>query len=252
MSKLSLILHPQDNIKDILLYTGIVRYLYETQKEQIVYFVTSKFEGLLKKHFHDLDNLQYEVLDDFSTKSVFKFIMGKYKDVKIRNFLGSFDKFRLDNKKNLCQNYDTDTFNPYTLYGFDNSIQFTHFKTNCYESDDVHLLKMIKSIANWDYRIFSNRTNIPAKYKKNSVIALHVDKVFKETNFFDSIILMEKTKFIHFTDSDDFGIFVYLLFKSNKYEYLFDKTKVFVFYKGDEPKYSDYPSSWNVIKYIPE
>lgn len=252
MSKISLILHPMENIKDILLHTGIVRYLYETEENEIIYIITNEFKTLLKKHFCDLENLQYEVLPDFSTKSIFRLIMGKFKNVKTRHFLGSFDKFRLDKQKSICKEYNPETFNPYTLYGFDESIQYSYFKTNCCENDDAHLLKIIKSVANWDYRVFSNGANIPVKYKRNSVIALHVDKVFKETNFFDSLVLIEKTKYVHTTDSDDFGMFIYYLFKSNQYDYLFDKTKMFVFYSGDEPKYNDYPDSWNVIKYIPE
>jgi hypothetical protein len=39
-------------------------------------------------------------------------------------------------------------------------------KQNCCENDDAHLLKIIKSVANWDYRVFSNGANIPVKYKK--------------------------------------------------------------------------------------
>jgi hypothetical protein len=60
MSKISLILHPMENIKDILLHTGIVRYLYETEENEIIYIITNEFKTLLKKHFCDLENLQYE------------------------------------------------------------------------------------------------------------------------------------------------------------------------------------------------
>jgi hypothetical protein len=247
-----LILHPLENIRDIMKHTGLVRYLYETHVGTVVYFVTEHFEKTLKKHFCDLEDLVFEVLPDFSSQSIFKLIMGKYKNDKTRMFFGMFDKFRLDSNKNKCKTHEQETYEPYKLYGFDENIEYSHFQTNCCPEDDANLLKIIKSVANWDYRVFSNGENIPLKYKRNSVIALHADKVFKDNNFFDSVVLIEKTKFVHFTDEDDFGRFVYMLWKSNKYGYLFEKTKLFMFHKGDEPKLKDCPETWNVIKYNPE
>ncbi len=178
--------------------------------------------------------------------------MGKYKNVKSRLFFGLFDKYRFDTQKNLCKDYDASTFNPYTLYGYDECIRHSYFQIHNCDHTENETINNMKKIANWDFRLFSNGANIPMKYKTVCVIALHVDKVYKDTSFFDSIVLIEKTKFIHFTDTDDVGLFIYLLWKSGKYTHMFDKTKIYMFYQGNEPKYRDCPNAWDLIKYIPE
>nr|QOI90476.1 hypothetical protein HWQ62_00340 [Pyramimonas orientalis virus] len=245
-----MVLHPMESIKDILVHTGMVRYLYETQEQKLIYVITEQFEKSIRKHYNDLPDLTYEVLTDFSSKSLLKLLMGKYKNIKNRMFFGPYDKYRFDSYKNICKDYDNKTFEPYTMYGFDQSIMFTHFLTCSCREDDVSLIKFFKSVANWDYRLFSKADLIPMDYKKNCVIAVNIDKIFNHTNFFNSLVLVDKTRYIHLTDRDDFSLFVYFIYKSQKYNHLFENTKVYLFHQ-DRVTHYEYPSNWKLIKYVP-
>lgn len=252
-TKYCLILHPVDTVRDIITHTGLVRHLYEEYNHKIIYIIPTHLERLMRKHLFDLDEIIYEIVPDFENKSLFKLFMGKFKNIRIRMFFGSYDKFRLDSLKNtFSSKFESKDYDPYTMYQYDESIKYTKFITSCIEKDDKKLINLIKSIANMDYRIFSKSELIPLQYKKNSTIAIHVDKVFNITNFFDSIVLLEKTKYLHLTDTDDFSLFVYILFRSNNYNYLFKKKHIYLFHQNDKLNFDDIPSDWKLIKYIPE
>ena len=245
-----LILHNQENVQDIMLHTGIVRYLYEINEGNIIYIVKQSFHNLLKNHYGDLD-ITYEIVTDLTPQSIFKLVMNKYKNHKNRMFFGEYDKYRLDSfKNNFKNNFNSENYNPYLIYNFDPSIKYSYFKTECINKDCMKLVNLIRSVANMDYRIFSKGDLIPKQYKKNSTIAVHIDKIFKTDNFFDSIVLIEKTQYLHITDhiTDDFSTYVYYLYKSKNYPNIFDKKHIYLFYQNDEPNYVDLPQYWNLIK----
>jgi hypothetical protein len=253
MVNICLVLHPLNTIKDVIEHTGLVRNIYAEHGKQTYYIIPVHLEPLLKKHLNDLTDMHFEIVPELSKNALLRLLMGKYKNVKKRMFYGEYDNLRLDNYKNIFKTkYNSIDYNPYTMYDYDESIRFTSFKTNCYENHDKHMINLIKSVANMDYRIFSNGDMIPLQYKKNSTIAIHINKMFNITNFFDCIILIEKTKHLHLTDTDEFSVFIYTLWKSGNYEYLFNKKHVFLFYKGESPIFTDLPASWKLIKNITE
>jgi predicted ribosome quality control (RQC) complex YloA/Tae2 family protein len=90
-----------------------------------------------------------------------------------------------------------------------------------------------------DFRVFSSGKDIPIVYKRNSTIAIQIDRVFNIKNYFDSVVLIKNTKHIHITDQSDdlFSMFVMHLLKSNQYDSLFVKKNIYFFYKGEIPTY---------------
>lgn len=248
-----LILHPLNTIKDVIEHTGLVREIYAQEGKKTYYIIPTHLEPLLRKHLNDLTDINYEVIPDLSKSELLRLFMGKYKNVKKRMFFGEYDSLRLDSYKNVFKlKYNQSNYNPYTMYGYDDALRYTNFKTNCYENHDRNMINLIKSVANMDYRIFSNGDKIPLQYKKNSTIAIHINKIFTIQNFFDCIILIEKTKYLHLTDTDDFSLLIYTLWRSGKFEYLFHKKHVYLFYQGENPLFDELPSSWKLIKNNPE
>lgn len=245
-----LIIHPQDDIRDIIDHTGLVREFYETHNGKVIYFVKRKIENLIKKHFSDLTNIKYEIVDELDKKTIFKYMLSQYKNCKIRMFFGPFDKLRLDSYKNVFESkYNNHNYDPYAMYGFDGSIRYDKFRINVNEDDDMKTINLLKSVANMDYRIFSSGKEIPIIYKRNSTIAIQIDRVFDIKNYFDSVVLIKNTKHIHITDQSDdlFSIFVMHLLKSNQYEYLFKNKSVYYFYKGQTPA-NEFVGNWKFIK----
>lgn len=244
-----LVLHPLNTIKDIIEHTGLVREIYADQGKLTYYIIPTHLEPLLKKHLNDLTDINFEIVPKITKSELLKLLMGKYKNVKKRMFFGEYDNLRLDSYKNVFKTkYNNLNYNPYTIYDYNESIRYTNFKTNCYENHDKSMINLIKSVANMDYRIFTNGDMIPLQYKKNSTIAIHLNRIFNIENFFDCIILLEKTRYLHLTDTDEFSLFIYTLWKSNNYEYLFKDKRVFLFYAGEYPLFTDIPSTWKVIK----
>lgn len=247
--KYALCLHPQDSINDILLFTGLVRHLYELNENNMIYFVKEKYEILVKKHFNELEDIIYEVVPNFEDKTIFKFIMSKYKNLKNRVFFGMYDKFRFDSYKKKCIDYDALTFNPYELYNYDESLKFNNFRISTLKDDK--LIKMIKQVANMDFALFSMMSeDIPMSYKKNKSISIFVNKVFNDTNYFDSVELMDKTRIINLIDSKDdiLSSFVYMLWMSGHYNHLFEKKMIRLFLTKYSPFLKDIPSTWKIIK----
>lgn len=245
-----LIIHPQDNIRNIIDHTGLVREFYETHNGNVIYFIKKNIEKLIKKHFSDLPNVKYEVVDALDKKTILKYMLSEYKNSKIRMFFGTFDKLRLDSYKNVFESkYNNENYNPYTMYGFNESIRYDKFRININENDDMKTINLLKSVANMDFRIFSSGTSIPIVYKRNSTIAIQIDRVFDIKNYFDSVVLIKNTKHIHITDQSDdlFSIFVMHLLKSNKYEDLFVKKNIYYFYKGDEIPKHEFIGNWKFI-----
>tara|TARA_Y100000389_G_scaffold196917_1_gene230595 strand:+ start:3632 stop:4384 length:753 start_codon:yes stop_codon:yes gene_type:complete len=245
------IIHPQDNIKDIIEHTGLIRESYETHDGKVIYFIKKEIETLVKKHFYDLTKINYEVVDNLDKTTIFKYMLGQYKNCKIRLFFGMFDKLRLDSYKNVFESkYNNENYNPYTMYGFDESIRYDKFRINILEDDDMKTLKLLKSVANMNYRIFASGPGIPIVYKRNSTIAIQIDRVFDIKNYFDCVVLIKNTKHIHITDQKDdlFSIFVFHLLRSNQYEYLFDKKSIYYFYNGQPPTTIDFVGNWKFIE----
>ena len=250
-----LILHNQETVQDILIHTGLVRHLYEVYEQKVIIIVKSQCHNMFNNHYGDLSEMIYEVVDDLSTNTIFKLIMNKYKNFKHRMFFGGFDKYRLDSHKNIFKTkFNEQNYDPYLMYGFEESIRYSKFKTDSINKDCMKLVGMIRSVANMDYRIFSKGCIIPRVYKKNSTIAVHIDKIFDITNFFDSVVLIEKSKHLHLTDNptDDFSVYMYYLYKSNNYPNIFDKKHIYFFHADNEPRYKDLPENWNFIKYNPK
>lgn len=244
------IIHPQDTIKHIIEHTGLVRNLYEFHDGKVIYFIKKDIETLMKKHFSDLTKIIYEVVNDLDKTTIFKYMLGQFKNCKIRMFFGAFDKFRLDSYKNIFESkYNNENYNPYTIYDFDESLQYEKFKINVNEDDSIKTMNLLKSIANMDYRIFSSAPGIPIVYKRNSTIAIQIDKVFNKGNYFDNIVLIKNTKHIHITDQKDdtFSIFIFHLLKSNQYDDLFMKKNIYLFYEGQPPKI-DFVGNWKFIE----
>lgn len=245
------IIHPQDNIKDIIEHTGLIRESYETHDGKVIYFIKKEIETLVKKHFYDLTKINYEVVDNLDKTTIFKYMLGQYKNCKIRLFFGMFDKLRLDSYKNVFESkYNNENYNPYTMYGFDESIRYDKFRINILEDDDMKTLKLLKSVANMNYRIFASGPGIPIVYKRNSTIAIQIDRVFDIKNYFDCVVLIKNTKHIHITDQKDdlFSIFVFHLLRSNQYEYLFNKKSIYYFYNGQPPTTIDFVGNWKFIE----
>ena len=250
-----LILHHQDTVQDIIIHTGIVRYLYELYEEKVIIIVKKECEDLFGNHYGDLENITYEIVDDLSVNTIFKLVMNKYKNYKQRMFFGDYDKYRLDSYKNIFKTkFKEQNYDPYRMYNFDDSIRYSMFKTDCINKDCMKLVGMIRSVANMDYRIFSKGSLVPKVYLRNSTIAVHIDKIFNISNFFDSVVLIEKSKHLHLTDdeTDDFSVYMYYLYKSNNYPNIFDKKHIYFFHKDDELRYKDLPDNWNFVKYNPK
>lgn len=250
-----LVLHNQDSVKDILLHTGLVRHLYKLFEQKIMLIVKDQYYEMFYNYYGDLEELKYEVVPDLSNNSIFKLVMGKFKNNKIRMFFGEFDKYRLDEYKNIFKSkYNSIDYDPYKMYNFDENIRYSEFKTDCINKDCMKLVNLIRSVANMDYRVFSKGSLIPLQYKKNSTIAVHIDKIFTLNNFFDSVVLIEKSKYLHLTDheSDDFSLYMYYIFKSGHYPQIFDKKHIYLFHQGENCAFTDLPQNWNIIKYIPD
>lgn len=244
------IIHPQDTIKNIIEHTGLVREFYETHNGKVIYFIRKNIETLIKKHFSDLTKINYEVVDELDKTTIFKYMLGQYKNCKIRMFFGMYDKLRLDSYKNVFESkYNNENYNPYTMYGFDESIRYDRFRINFREDDDMKTINLLKSVANMDYRIFASGSGIPIVYKRNSTIAIQIDRVFDIKNYFDCVVLIKNTKHIHITDQEDdlFSIFVFHLLKSNQYDYLFQNKNIYYFYRGQTPTKS-FVGNWKFIE----
>lgn len=247
-----LVLHPLNDVKDVIDHTGLVREFYEIYESKIIYFIKKEYDKLLRKHYSDLPEIVFEVFDDFNKQTIFKKLLSIYKNCKIRMFFGEFDSLRLDKSKNtFASKYNNTNYDPYIMYGFDPSLKYKNFIINKNEDDDLKTINLIKSVANMDYRLFSNGCAIPQQYKRNATIAIHVDKIFNNTNYFDSIVLIEKTKHIHITSCkmDIFSVFILHLWRSNLYPKLFEKKTYYFFYK-DEDNFNidELPESWKKIK----
>lgn len=256
MSEKHLIFHPQENIGDIIEFTGLVRYIYHEIAEDdalVVIFTYSKYHNLFKKHYADLDRIRYEVLEltddsNVNDSNILKLFLGKYRTVKNRHFFGQYDKFRLNEYK---RTYDSKVKNQdlYTLYGFDNAIKYSYFRIVIDDVANNRIYRQIKSIANMNYNITSKADHVPNNYKKNAMLSMNIDAMFNSTNFFDSFSLIKRTSAIYMTDEIDdyFTMMMKYIDRSGAYTEQLENKKVFLFHK--RPVSADeYPESWTLVQ----
>lgn len=239
-----LIIHPQNSIQDFFLFNGLVRYLHDNNEGKTIYFILETFYSDILFQMSDLDNFEFEVLEDMNIQSILKVLLGKYQNVKIRHFFGDVDKFRLDDLKNTyCKTDTIENKDIFKLYKYDKKIIVDYFKINRNTSREQKIINNVKNVANLDFAIYSSG-NIPTVLKKSSSICLMLSKMFLKSNYFESICIIEKCKKIYICDRDVFTIYIYLLFL-NKYI----SVKNITFIKTDEPifDFSDIPTDWTIV-----
>lgn len=242
-----LILHPQRDMEDILMYTGIVRYTYETFKGRVTLFVLPEFNNLLKNHYADLEQLRIERIADLSDSTFLKLFIGKYKNSRNRYFFGLSDKFRIDNYKKKAT---SDDFDPYTFYDFDPEIKYKYFRINMNEERRSKLMFQIKTVANMNYNMTSKAEYVPVQYKKNAMVSLNVDTMFNNSNFFDATELLKHSKALYLTNSDKdyFTLLIYMMVRAGVYEEVLPKKNVYLFNMENEPlKYENLPDYWKIV-----
>lgn len=242
-----LILHPQRDIEDIIIYTGIVRYTYEKFDGYVTLFVLPEYYNLLKNHYVDLENLIIEVLPNFSDSILLKLFIGKYKESRTRYFFGLCDKFRFDNYR---KKVTSDTFDPYLEYDFDLDIKYNFFRINMNDEKRTKLLGRIKTVANMNYNMTSKAEFVPVRYKKNAMVSLNIDTMFDKTNFFDSTELLKHSKALYLTNSekDHFTLLIYTMMRSNKYDDIIPKKNLYLFKHDNKPiKYTNIPEHWIIV-----
>ena len=246
-----LIYHPVDNIGDVIYYTGAVRHIRETVDEsaRVGMIVSRSSHKLLSKHYADLPNFEFTVLDKVNDSNMLKlFLMGPFRTVKDRRFFGPFDKLRLDEYKKVY-----DEANPpkdmYSLYGMDPNVRFTHFRIMIDEDANSKLYRRLKTIANMNYNVTSKADLIPKHYKKNAMLSLNIDTMFDTTSFFDSFALIKRTSQIYITtDKEDyFTTMLYYMDKSGVYGEHFLKKKIFLFAKNGINPFDPLPESWTLV-----
>lgn len=242
-----LILHPQRDEMDFLNYTGLVRHIYEMHEGKVTILVLSEFHTLVKNHFEDLETLQIEKISDCLDSTFLKLFIGKFKNIRTRQFFGLCDKFRTDDMKRKA---DSDDIDPYATYGFDAEIKYTYFRVNMNDDRQSKLMFQIKTVANMNYNITSKADYVPKKYKKNAMVSLNIDTMFDKTNFFDSIELIKHAKALYLTnnDKDYFTYMLYLMVRSNRYMQELNNKNIMLFNIDQTPlRYANLPEHWKII-----
>lgn len=246
-----LIYHPVETIGSVIYYTGAVRYIRETVDDniEVVMIVSKDSHQLFVKHYADLPNFKFEVLNEVNDSNMLKlFLMGPFRTVKDRRFFGAFDKLRLDEYKKAFDE-TTPARDMYSLYGIDPSVRYSHFRIVIDEDINNKLYRKIKTIANMNYNLTSKSDLIPKHYKKNAMLSLNIDGMFNTTNFFDSFALIKRTSQIYITtDKEDyFTTMLYYMDKSGAYADHFQKKKILLFQKNRSNPFDPVPESWTVV-----
>lgn len=239
-----LIIHPQDSIQDFFILNGLVRYLHQNNNGKTIYFILENFYNDISFQMSDLDNFEFEVLEDLNTQSILKILLGKYQNVKTRHFFGEIDKFRLDNKKNMFLKRNVDKpLDIFNLYNFDKSIIVDYFKIKRNSSKEHKIISNVKNVANLDFAIYSSES-IPTTLKKNSSICLMLNKMFSKSNYFESICIIERCKKLYICDRDVYTIYIYLLYLN---KYIANNNITFI--KTDNPifEFSKIPEEWAIV-----
>tara|TARA_Y100000389_G_scaffold189624_1_gene213593 strand:+ start:3569 stop:4324 length:756 start_codon:yes stop_codon:yes gene_type:complete len=240
-----LIIHPQDSIQDFFIFNGLVRYLHKNNDGKTIYFILESFYNDISFQMSDLNDFEFEVLEDLNIQSILKILLGKYQNVKIRHFFGEIDKFRLDNQKNTFSKRNTnEPLDIFDLYNLNKNIIVDYFKIKRNSNKEQKIISNVKNVANLDFAIYSSE-NIPTILKKNSSICLMLSKMFSKSNYFESICIIERCKKIYICDRDVYTIYIYLLYLN---KYISNNNITFI--KTDSPNFhfSKIPEQWTVVE----
>lgn len=239
--QISILLHPQEDIGDFIMFTGLVRYLATTEK--LKFIILKQYKDTIKLHYNDIENIEYIVIEKYEKSDVITQLLHQsLRNIKKRHIIGNFDIFRLDKYKGVYTNQK----NPndlYSLYGFDPEIMKSYFKVNRNIQKEENILKNIFMISKTDFSIFTSCEHIPTRFKINC-FGIYLDKMFSKLLFMHSICIVEVSKRIYLYSSSKFTLFIYLM--HHKYNVCNDK-QVVVVNDNNPDSYVftlNYPDDW--------
>jgi hypothetical protein len=184
-----LIIHPQNNVRDFLTYSSIVRYICSQIEPpiQVNYVLLKKFEQYIDYIYSELD-VKYIILEELTDNSVLKLLIGDHKNTKDRQFFGHFDKYRFDKFKGIFQSClaNDSKFDPYEMYEIEPSVQTKYFSFT--RNARIEKSKWQNSLARFKFNyntISSKGFRLPKLNLTETTLNVYLDAMFEESNFFD-------------------------------------------------------------------
>ena len=248
-----LIVHPQNNVRDFLVYSSIVRYICQTYDPsiEIHYIVLDKFSQYCEYLYGDGLNIHYVYLDDLTDNNLLRLLMGDHKNTKDRQFYGYFDKYRFDTFKGMFQSHagslslENSDFNPYEMYKIEPSVHTRYFAFT--RNMRVETNKWKNSLERFKFKfnaISSIRGfQIPKAYITETTLNVYLDSMFTETNFFESMVIIMNASKIYLRHNDVYTLFVYLLQESGTFSDEKSKT-IHLLHKGEDQVPFKIPAKW--------
>lgn len=243
-----IIAYPHNNIKSILKFNGIVRYLNEKNKGKLIIIVSEQFEKLFKHLYSDINDIEFHVVEELTIGSLTKVMLQNFKNYKQRQLFGFFDKFRFDEYKNVCKVYNEETINPYLMYDFDENLLYHDFIVPTIKETGDIILKNIRKFVNLDFHLYSDDVDIPIENRKNGTIGIIIPKMFNNNTFLNSTLLISKAKGIHLFDNHYFSVFVGMIKKSKSLSHILQGKKIFFYHKKRIPDQVNVPRDWTLVK----
>jgi len=229
-----LIVHPQNNVKDFLIYSSIVRFICKSRSAdiEIHYVVVTKFAQYCDYLYGDDLHIQYIYMDELTDNNLLRLQMSsKHKNTKDRQFFGFSDKYRYDEFKGRYQrlllNSDTSEFNPFEMYEIDPSVLTKYFFFT--RNQPVENLKWKNSLERFKFKYNAISSikgfKIPKMFITETTLNVYLDSMFTELNFFESMIIILKASKVYLRCNDTYTLFIYLLHESGAFSV--EKSKTF-------------------------
>tara|TARA_Y100000389_G_scaffold181569_1_gene197340 strand:- start:10956 stop:11687 length:732 start_codon:yes stop_codon:yes gene_type:complete len=237
-------IHPQNNLKDMLIYSSVLRKIREETSEtiNIIYFILKKNEEHLQYLIPDLKNIDFVKVDSLHPNSMKLFMMfSRLYNSATKLCYGENDTFRSDayNNAHLSMSHEYDL----SVYDISDEIIFEKFKYFPKVSKKNHAL-FIKKFTH-SINIVSSLKHLKEMGLNNSGILIDFGKMFakEDVSFHDCYDLLCKTNSVQsYGGNSLLSIFVMLLTYTNQLKI----SKVILFPENETNIL--YSEIWNKIK----
>jgi len=207
-----LFIHPQKDLRDMLIYSSVLRKIRSEISEDIPihYFILHKHVVHVPFLFKDLKNIQFVEMDSLNPKTLKLFItFSKKYSTSTKHCFGEIDIFRNDSKKDahLSMTHDHDL----SIYDITDKMIFDNFRyfPQVATKDNSKFIKKFSNTIN----IISSISSTEAMNLTKNKVWVDFSKMFpaEDAFFHDSYTLFNHANSIHSLGNSALTVFLMFL-----------------------------------------